>query len=72
MADREITVSEAAGKTIGLLRFALSAQGDTEVQIEFTDGTSFSSSICPRIQFEAELYIGGVGEPQVLKRYGDL
>lgn len=72
MTDREIMIPEAAGKTIGLLRFALSAQGDTEVQIEFTDGTSFSSNICPRIQFEAELYIGGVGEPQILKRYGDL
>lgn len=71
MVDREIQVPEAKGKTVDLLKFLLSASGETEVLIEFTDGTSFSGTICPRIEFDAELYIGGVGEPQILRRYGD-
>lgn len=67
--DREVEVHEAKGKTIDLLKILLSASGETEVQIDFNDGTSFSSTICPRIEFEAELYIGGIGEPQILRRY---
>ncbi len=71
MMDREIEVPEVEGKTIQSMRIALSARAETEIQIDFTDGTSFSSSTCPRIDFDAELYIGGSGEPQIVKKYGD-
>jgi hypothetical protein len=71
VADRVIQVPEAAGKTISVLNFLLSASGESEVHIEFKDGTSFSGTICPRIKFEGELYVGGIGEPQVLKRYDE-
>lgn len=70
MSNREILVPEVKGKTVRSMRVMLSSAGETDIQIDFTDGTSFSSSTCPRTDFEAELYIGGVGEPQILKRYG--
>jgi hypothetical protein len=71
MSDREIQVPEAEGKTIRSMRLTLTSSAETEIQIDFTDGTSFSSSTCARVDFDAELYIGGSGEPQILKRYGD-
>ena len=46
-------------------------KGMTEVSIDFTDGTSFSATACQHTELEAELYIGGTGEPQIIKRYGD-
>lgn len=73
MSDREILVSDVIGKTIGSMRFILTgATGETEVAIDFTDGTSFSSTSCTKLEFSAELYIGGVGEPQILRRYGEV
>jgi hypothetical protein len=71
MSNREILVPEVEGKTVRSMRVMQSSAGETDIQIDFTDGTSFSSSTCPRTDFEAELYIGGVGEPQILKRYGN-
>ena len=71
MSDREIQVPEVEGKTIRSMRLMLTASAETEIQIDFTDGTSFSSSTCPRVEFDAELYIGGSGEPEIIKRYGD-
>ena len=73
MSDREILVREVEGKTIRSMRFMLTgSSGETEVAIDFTDGTSFSSTTCPKIDFSAELYIGGAGEPQIIRRYGEL
>lgn len=71
MIDREIPVPEVEGKTIRSMKLKLTSLAETEVQIDFTDGTSFSSSTCPRVDFEANLYIGGTGEPQILRRYSD-
>ena len=71
MSDREIVVPEVEGKTIRSMRMTVTSSAETDLQIDFTDGTSFSSSTCPKVGFEAELYIGGTGEPQILKRYGD-
>jgi hypothetical protein len=71
MSDCEIQVPEVEGKTIRSMRLTLTSSAETEIQIDFTDGTSFSSSTCPQVKFDAELYIGGTGEPQILKRYGD-
>jgi hypothetical protein len=71
MSDREIQVPEVEGKTIRSMRLTLTSSAETEIQIDFTDGTSFTSSTCPRVEFDAELYIGGSGEPQIIKKYGE-
>ncbi len=71
MSDREIPVPEVEGKTIRTMRLTLTSSAETEIQIDFTDGTSFTSSTCPRVEFDAELYIGGSGEPQIIKKYVD-
>ena len=73
MSDREILVPEVEGKTIGAMRLMVTgATGATEFSIDFTDGTSFSATACQRIELEAELYIGEAGEPQIIKRYGEI
>jgi len=71
MSDREIQVPEVEGKTIRSMRLTLTSSAETEIQIDFTDGTSFTSSTCPSVEFDAELYIGGSGEPQIIKKYGE-
>ena len=72
MNDREILVPEVEGKTIRSMRFIITgSSGETEVAIDFNDGTSFSSTTCPKIEFNAELYIGGPGEIQIIKQYGE-
>ena len=71
MTDRGILIFEVEGKTIRTMRVLIAGtSGGTELAIDFTDGTSFSSSTCPRTEFSAELYIGGSGELQILKRFG--
>jgi hypothetical protein len=73
MNDREILVPEVEGKTIRAMRLLLTgAAGETEFSIDFTDGTSFSATTCQRTELKAELYIGGAGEPQIIKRYGEI
>jgi len=73
MNDREVVIPEVEGKTIGSMRFILTGSAcETEVAIDFTDGTSFSGTVCPKIEFNGELYIGGTaGEPKIIKRYGE-
>ena len=73
MTDGEIVVPEIEGKTIRSMRLILTASsGETEIAIDFTDGTSFSATTCSKTEITAELYVGGSGEPEILKRYGDL
>ena len=72
MNDREIVIPEVEGKTIRSMRLILTGStGETEVSIDFTDGTSFSGTACLHTELQAELYVGGVGAPQIIKRYGD-
>jgi dihydrodipicolinate reductase len=66
---REIQISDVEGKTIRSMRLMLSDSSETEVEIDFTDGTSFSSTTRQRLDLSAELFIGGTGEPQVLKTF---
>jgi hypothetical protein len=55
------------------MRLMLTASsGETEFSVDFTDGTSFSGTACHHTELQAELYIGGAGEPQIVKRYGEL
>jgi len=71
MNDREIPIAGVEGKTILSMRLIITDETDTEVAIDFTDGTSFSATICPRLEIKGELYVGGAGDIQVLSRYGD-
>ena len=41
----------------------------TEIQIDFTDGTSFNCLVSNRTEIEANLSLCGAGEPQVLEQY---
>ena len=73
MNDREIVIPEVEGKTIRSMRLILTGStGETEVSIDFTDGTSFSGTACTHTELQAELYVGGTGAPQIIKRYGNL
>ena len=69
MNCREIQIPDVEGKTIRSMRLMLSDSSETEVEIDFVDGTSFSSTTRQRLDLSAELYIGGTGEPQVLKTF---
>lgn len=69
MNCREIQIPDVEGKTIRSMRLMLSHSSETEVEIDFTDGTSFSSTTRQQLHLSAELYIGGTGEPQVLKTF---
>lgn len=71
MNDREVPIPGVEGKTILSMRLIVTDETDTEVVIDFTDGTSFSTTICPRVEMKGELYVGGAGGVQVLSRYGD-
>jgi len=51
------------------MRLMSSDSSETEVEIDFTDGTSFSSTTRQQLDLSGELYIGGTGEPQVLKTF---
>jgi hypothetical protein len=73
MTDGEILVPEVEGKTIRSMRIIVTGTSkEAEIAIDFTDSTSFSITTCSKIEVNAELYVGGTGEPEILKRYGDL
>lgn len=68
---REIQIPDVAGKTIRSMRILVDKGVESEVEINFTYGTTFSSSTRQRVDVSAKLYIGGTGEPEVLKTYTD-
>jgi hypothetical protein len=61
--------STLSGKTIKTLNIFRGTTNGTEIQIDFTDGTSFTCLISNRTEVEANLSVCGVGEPQVLEQY---
>jgi hypothetical protein len=65
----EIQIPDVEGKTIRSMRLMVNDSSETEVEIDFTDGTSSSSTTRQRLGLSAEVYIGGIGEPRVLKTY---
>lgn len=69
MNCREIPIPDVEGKTIRSMRLRSNDSSETEVEIDFTDGTSFSSTTRQHLDLSGELYIGGTGEPQVLKTF---
>jgi hypothetical protein len=64
-----IDCPEAAGKTIQLLRIHRDVGEGTRVQIELTDGTSFTCCVAVRPDVEATLYMGGAGAPETIRDY---
>jgi hypothetical protein len=64
-----IDCPEVAGKTIQLLRIHRDTGDGTSVQIELTDGTSFTCYVTVRPAVEATLYKGGAGAPETIRDY---
>jgi hypothetical protein len=60
---------ELSGKTIQTLRIYRNTGDGTEMQIDLTDGRSFSCSLCNQQTVKAALYRGGTGSPETLLDY---
>ena len=69
MQDDYIECPELAGKTILAFRIHRDTGDGTNVEIKFTDGTTFSCSLSSRPEVKATLYKGGVGTPEILQDY---
>jgi hypothetical protein len=68
MPSQSVDCPEVVGKTVKSLRLY---SNEAEIMIEFTDGTSFTSSCESRLALKASLIQTGIGTPEVLKNYGD-
>ncbi len=60
---------ELSGKTIQTLRIYNDTRDGTDMQIDLTDGTSFSCSLCHQPTVKAVLYRGGIGSPEIIRDY---
>ena len=69
MQENYIECSELSGKTIQTLRIHKDTGDGTDVQIELTDGTTFSCCLSNQPAVRASLYRGGVGTPETLHSY---
>ena len=69
MPEDYIDCPEMTGKTIQLFRIHQDVGEGTSVQIELTDGTSFTCYVSVRPKVEASLYKGGVGAPETIRAY---
>jgi hypothetical protein len=64
-----VECSELSGKTIQTVRIYKDRNDGTEIQIDLTDGTSFSCCVSHPPVVTASLYQSGVGTPKVLRDY---
>ena len=69
MQNDYIDCPELLGKTIQTFRIHKDTGDGTNLQIELTDGTSFSCCLNHRPDVKASLYRGGVGTPQTIRNY---
>ena len=60
---------ELAGKVIRLCSLFEDGSDGPELQIDFTDGTSFTVGLKTQVSLEAQCVRNDGGEPQVLKDY---
>ena len=60
---------EVTGKTIKSLKIYEDDKDGCETLIEFTDGTSFSSSVCYQPAVKGTLFEGGAGMPKIIRNY---
>jgi len=69
MDENYVECPELSGKTIQTLRIYKDTGFGAEIQLNLTDGTSFSYSVCHPPEAKATLYKGGVGTPLVIRDY---
>jgi hypothetical protein len=69
MQEDYVECPELSGKTIRSLRIYKDTGDGSDVQIELTDGTSFSCCLCHQPTVKASLYRGGVGTPETIRSY---
>ena len=69
MQDDYIDCPELSGKTIQTARIHRDTGDGTSLQIELSDGTSFSCCLSLRPDVTASLYRGGVGTPETIRNY---
>jgi hypothetical protein len=69
MQDDFVECPELSGKTIRTLRIHKDVGEGTNVQIDLTDGTSFSCCLSIRQCVEAFLFRGGAGTPETIRSY---
>jgi len=69
MKEDCVECPELSGKTIQMLRVYKDTRNGTEIQIDLTDGTSFSCSLSNEPTVKATLFKGGVGTPQIIRDY---
>jgi hypothetical protein len=69
MLDNHVECPELSGRTIQTFRIYKDTGDGTDVQIEFTDGTSFSCCLSNQPAVKASLYRGGVGTPETIRSY---
>jgi hypothetical protein len=69
MEQNYVECPELSGKTIQTLRIYRDTGDGTNVQIELTDGTSFTCSLSHQLTVRASLYKGGVGTPLTIWDY---
>jgi hypothetical protein len=58
-----------SGKTIQKLGIYKDTANGSEMQIDLTDGTSFSCSLSHEPIAKAILFKGGIGTPEIIRNY---
>lgn len=69
MSRDYVECAEVAGKTIKTLKIYEDDADGCETLIEFTDGTSFSCSVCNEPKVKVALFKGGIGIPAIIRDY---
>jgi hypothetical protein len=69
MSTEILDCPEVVGKTVKSLKLFLTGSVSGEIQLEFTDGATFTMSCESRQAVKAALIQTGIGEPEVLKAY---
>ena len=69
MSEGYVECPELSGKIIKLVRIYQDEGDGTEMQIDLTDGTSFSCSFCVKPSFEASVIRTGSSVPETLHTY---
>ena len=72
MTEDFIECAEAVGKTVSSLKIYRDCGDGPELQIDFSDGTSFNCCFNTKPSFEATLHRAGVGEPAIIRRFEEL
>jgi len=67
--DVPVECPDLCGKTIQTLKIFRDLADGTEIQIDFTDGSSFVCCVETRTKVEASLLVCGTGEPKILSKY---